>query len=562
MSSKKVYLKQNVMVEPLFNRWYAWPNLIAPATAPMYVAFSHLAIMESFVTSPQIHISATKNPSMRGGPFMDFDLSKIDAVKALIEKTKREQSQSLEFAYAIKNFSELFLAEATGGSLEPLYIKIPDILKGYIELTYDLNTNPSIRVIEGLLYKSPNYSKSSQSVAISLTDKDERPFVFSTPKLENEDEINLNITFDNEGLDEFFKIMYQPQPVEYAEEVLGILPDQRELFRSFFTDEEPEFLPPYNEDNIRIRYFGHACILIESKHVNILCDPVISYRYENGIYRYSYSDLPDKIDYILLTHNHQDHVMLESLKKLRHKTAQIIVPKNNGGGLEDPSLRLILEAIGFRNVREIDELETIAIPGGTILGVPFFGEHGDLSIRSKISYLINVLGRSIMCAADSKNIEPKLYQHINHLYGDIDVLYLGMECDGAPLSWLYGPLLTRPISRKMDQSRRLDGSDCERGIDIVNSLNPKEVYVYAMGQEPWLDYLTSIKYTDESRPIIESNKLVEACRARGIISERLYGHKDTYLKANATNNYGAKYASKNGARPCFGERVAQGGVRS
>jgi hypothetical protein len=49
-----------------------------------------------------------------------------------------------------------------------------------------------------------------------------------------------------------------------------------------------------------------------------------------------------------------------------------------------------------------------------------------------------------------------------------------------------------------------------------------------MGQEPWLTYLTSIVYTDTSRPIIESDKLVEECRRRGITAERLYGYKEIF----------------------------------
>jgi hypothetical protein len=103
-----------------------------------------------------------------------------------------------------------------------------------------------------------------------------------------------------------------------------------------------------------------------------------------------------------------------------------------------------------------------------------------------------------------------------------------MECDGAPLSWLYGPLMTKPLDRKMDQSRRFGGSDYERGIGIVNQFNCKEVYVYAMGQEPWLNYIMSIKYTEESNPIIASNRLVEDCRSRGIVAERLFGKMEIH----------------------------------
>jgi hypothetical protein len=107
-----------------------------------------------------------------------------------------------------------------------------------------------------------------------------------------------------------------------------------------------------------------------------------------------------------------------------------------------------------------------------------------------------------------------------------------MECDGAPLSWLYGPLISKPLARKLDQSRRSNGSDYEKAIQIVSQLNPQHVYVYAMGQEPWLTYLTSIQYTDESRPIIESNKLVNTCRQQGLISERLFGCRDILLDAH------------------------------
>jgi hypothetical protein len=81
----------------------------------------------------------------------------------------------------------------------------------------------------------------------------------------------------------------------------------------------------------------------------------------------------------------------------------------------------------------------------------------------------------------------------------------------------------------MDQSRRLAGSNYERAMAIVNQLNCKEVYVYAMGQEPWLNYVMSIKYTEKSNPIIQSDRLIESCRARGIVAERLFGEKEILL---------------------------------
>jgi L-ascorbate metabolism protein UlaG (beta-lactamase superfamily) len=264
--------------------------------------------------------------------------------------------------------------------------------------------------------------------------------------------------------------------------------------------------------------------------MSMLFDPVLSYTYENDISRYTYLDLPDKIDYVLITHNHQDHVLFETLLQIRHKVKNIVVPRNGGGHLQDPSLRLLLENCGFRNVIEISEMDEIRDSKVRITGLPFFGEHADLDIQSKLAWLVKIGPNTLLFAADSCNIEPRLYEHIHREIGDVDALFLGMECDGAPLSWLYGPLLTQRVERSMDESRRLAGSNCEQGRSIVDLFHCREVYVYAMGQEPWLNYIMSIKYTAESRPIIESDRLIQACQEQGIIAERLFGEKEILLE--------------------------------
>jgi L-ascorbate metabolism protein UlaG (beta-lactamase superfamily) len=535
MTTEKLCFRQDVIVEPLYDQWYAWSYLISPATAAMYIANSHLKKMQSFVSTPQLHVAALKNPALLGGPFIDHDPSRADEIRVLLERTTREYAQMLKFAAAVQELDNVLATEAAGFSLEPLYQKVPEVLKGYVELLYDLNNQPSMRFIEGLLYKSEYYNSAAQSIELSIADGNSRSFVFSTPRLHSEGHLRLNMPFNYEGFDELFKMKYVPQPYDYIKDLLHIRNEDDELFRSFFTEEVPSPRVGFAGNDVRIRYFGHACVLLESKETSILCDPVISYQQDIGRDYYSYTDLPDSIDYALITHNHQDHCMFETLLQLRHKIKHVIVPKNNGGSLPDPSLKFVLQNIGFKNVVDIDELETIEIEGGGITGIPFFGEHGDMNVRSKIAYLINLNSRTVMCVADSNNLEPKLYEHLRRLIEKIDVLFVGMECDGAPLTWLYGPLLTRPVARKIEQSRRFNGSDYEKAIDIVNNLNPQQVYVYAMGQEPWLKYLTSIQYTDESHPIVESNKLVAACQNKGIESERLYCQKEIVLPGQPAN---------------------------
>jgi L-ascorbate metabolism protein UlaG (beta-lactamase superfamily) len=527
----KVYLKRNVMMEPLFNQWYAWSYLIAPATASMYVANLHLKIMESFIAAPQVHVAALKSPANLGGPFINYGPEHVGDIKALRERTIKECAPQLAFAEAVKALDKILAEEAAGLSLEPLYQKVPDALKGYVELVYDLNNNPSVRFIEGLLYRSPYYNPAMQSITLRRAERDERPFVFSTPRLDTAQGLHLRLPFNHPGLDELFKMKETPRPLGHAREALGIAPEDEELFSTFFTDDPPPPPSDFRGEGVRVRYYGHACVLIETAHVSLLCDPVISYETESGIPRYTYIDLPDKIDYVLITHNHQDHCMFETLLQLRHKVKTVLVPKNSGGWLVDPSLKLVLQQIGFPQVREIDEMETIEVEGGSITGLPFLGEHADLNIRTKIAYLVKLEGNTVLCAADSNNIEPRLYAHLQDFISDVDLFFVGMECEGAPLSWLYGPLLTRPLARKIDQSRRFDGSDFAKALDIVERFGARQVYVYAMGQEPWLTYLTSIQYTDESRPIVESNKLVSECHSRRIGAERLYGQKEIFLNS-------------------------------
>lgn len=529
MSSQQLYLRPNVVFEPLVDRWYAWSHLISPATAAMNITHRHLKIMQSFVTAAQVHVAAVSNPKMLGGPFIDHGSDRVPEIQELIVQTRRDRASMIAFAEAVQQLDDLLRTRADGHSLEPLYESVPELLRGYVELVYDLNDHPSFRLIEPLLYHSPFYDETAQSMMLSLISEDERPFVLSTPRLDSDASVHIPLPFESNAIDDLFAMKRTPRPFHWIKERLDLSDGYDALFKSFLTEEPPPPYEAYTGDGVRWRYFGHACILVETKEISILTDPVLSYTFESQIPRYGYEDLPDVIDYVLITHNHQDHIMFETILQLRHRIKCVVVPRCSGGALQDPSLKLLLQRIGFANVIELDEMERISAGGVTITGLPFLGEHADLDIRTKLAYLVRLGRHSLIFAADSCNIEPKLYECVQRLVGDVDVLFLGMECEGAPLSWIYGPLITRRVQRSMDQSRRLSGSNYQKGIDIVRRFNCKQVYVYAMGQEPWLNYVMSKKYAEDSGPIVESNALLADCAAHGIVAERLFGEKEILL---------------------------------
>ncbi|MES1970958.1 MAG: MBL fold metallo-hydrolase [Pseudomonadota bacterium] len=525
---KSVYLRPNVIIEPLVDRWYAWPHLISPATAARNITERHLKIMASYVEAPHFHAAAARNPSMKGGPFMDYGSDRSTEVRALIDVTNRVRAPSIALSHALADLDRLLADRARGGPLAPLYADMPEVLKGFVELHYDRSNHPGFRLVEPLLYRAFGDGPASQSLYLSLG-SGIRPFMMSTPRLAEPNEALLPLPFDHVGVDVLFELFRSPRPLEELGEIAGLGASLLARLSPFVTEQPPARAPAAPGRGSRWRYFGHACVLLEAPGCAILLDPAIKTADDDGEGGFDDTHLPDRIDYVLLTHNHQDHVLLETLLRLRHRIGAIVVPRSGSGALEDPSLRLVLVSLGFRNVMELDEFESIEAEGVSITAAPFLGEHGDLAIRSKAIWHIRISERRLLFAADCKNLSPALFRKVRDAIGTVDTLFLGMECDGAPMSWIYGPLFASPPQREHDQTRRLAGCDFEEAVELVEIFAPGHVYVYAMGMEAWLNYIMATRYTPESNPIVASQKLVDACRDRGLQAERLYGAREVAL---------------------------------
>ena len=532
MTNDHYYLRQNVQMEPLIDHWFAWPHLIPPATWARNVTERHMKIMQAYMTAPEMHAAAVKNPQFMGGPFIDYDGQRVDEIRALYDRIVQSQPYVLELSAAIEQLDSMLRSQARGFSLHAMYQKVPGPLRGFVELVYDRNNNPSFRLFEPLLYKSKHYASSLQTLMLSPIHSDNRPFILSTPRLPDERSLHLQLPFADERVDLLFRMKSDPCRASRIRDLLSDQTYTESLLDSLFTTEAPPRYEPYRGDGVRWRYFGHACILIETRDINILVDPVLSYTYESDISRYTYADLPEIIDYVLITHNHQDHVLFETMLQLRHKVKTIVIPRGGTGSLQDPSLKLILRSTGFQNtIIELSELEKIDLPHGYIQGLPFLGEHGDLDIPTKLGYYLKLGQNRLVFVADSCNIDPMIYERVHEVTGDADVVFVGMECQGAPLSWLYGPLLAQRLERRMDETRRLNGSDFDQAWRLAEEFGVKEVYVYAMGQEPWITHISSMRYSDQSRPIVESDKLLKHCASMSICAERLFGEKEILLSS-------------------------------
>ena len=74
---------------------------------------------------------------------------------------------------------------------------------------------------------------------------------------------------------------------------------------------------------------------------------------------------------------------------------------------------MILQALGFRSVIELDELDSIDLPGGRLTGVPFLSEHADLQVRGKLCHHLAFDGLSVLFAADSCAVDPWIYSRVH-----------------------------------------------------------------------------------------------------------------------------------------------------
>lgn len=131
--------------------------------------------------------------------------------------------------------------------------------------------------------------------------------------------------------------------------------------------------------------------------------------------------------------------------------------------------------------------------------------------------------QKIYAGADSSNLEPKVFDLVAKQTGDLDIMAIGMECVGAPYTWLYGALNTKKLSFEQKESRRLNGSDANTVERMIQSFNPKQVHIYALGMEHWFSYFMGLDYADDSEQIVQSQKLLDICQARNLPARRLCG---------------------------------------
>jgi L-ascorbate metabolism protein UlaG (beta-lactamase superfamily) len=172
--------------------------------------------------------------------------------------------------------------------------------------------------------------------------------------------------------------------------------------------------------SIAVTYLGHASALIELGGLRLLTDPLLRHRVGHLRRRSPAVDpvAHERLDAVLISHAHHDHLDLPSLRKLDRDVPLLVAP----------GVGRLVSRLSFRNVTEMPAGESIEIGPVSIDSAP--ASHGGR--RGLLGERIEAIG--FVLAADRQRA---------YFAGDTD-LFAGMS-ELAPLDvallpvWGWGP---------------------------------------------------------------------------------------------------------------------------
>jgi L-ascorbate metabolism protein UlaG (beta-lactamase superfamily) len=189
----------------------------------------------------------------------------------------------------------------------------------------------------------------------------------------------------------------------------------------------PEFKKSVHEHEVNVTFINHATVFLQFATLNVITDPVFSMRVSPfswlGPKRHrkpgsELKDLP-KIDIVILSHNHYDHLDLTSLQKINEKDHPIfIVPLRN---------KTLLESVGIEKIVELDWGQSYKTENGflvTLVPMQHWSARGvfDRSEALWGGYVLDSSGFKVLFSGDTGYNTH--FKEIRDEFGPMDVSLL------------------------------------------------------------------------------------------------------------------------------------------
>ncbi len=234
------------------------------------------------------------------------------------------------------------------------------------------------------------------------------------------------------------------------------------------------------EKNVLI-WFGHSSYFIQMEGIKILVDPVFSgsaspisatTRSFKGTDVYGVDDIPE-IDYLLLTHDHWDHLDHNTLVRMKPKIKKIITGWGTGAHLEHWgfSKKIIVEKDWDESLQLEEGLDLYTCPARHFSGRSF--------VRNRaiwLSFVLKTPKRKIYLGGDSGY--DSHFKNIGQQHGPFDLAIL--ECGQYNKSWKHIHLMPEELILAAQELQ-------------AKKVLPVHWAKFALAQHDWDEPITRVK---------------------------------------------------------------------
>ncbi len=263
------------------------------------------------------------------------------------------------------------------------------------------------------------------------------------------------------------------------------------MFDFFFRkpkDIKPSQPIPFVKTNLKelpqetdlLLWFGHSSYFLQLNGKRFLIDPVFSESASpiprtnkpfSGSNYYSVEDIPE-IDYLLISHDHYDHLDYKTIKSLKPKVKQVITGSGVGAHFEawgfDPLL-----------IQEMDWNETLKLESGITLSTTsarhFSGRGFKRNNTLWLSFILKTENFNLFLGGDSGY--DTHFKEIGEKFGPFDLAIL--ENGQYNLAWHYIHMLPEEVLKAARDLR-------------AKNLFPVHSSKFALALHPWDDPLKKI----------------------------------------------------------------------
>ncbi len=235
-----------------------------------------------------------------------------------------------------------------------------------------------------------------------------------------------------------------------------------------------------------VTWLGHATAVAELGAARVVFDPLLPWR----------ARAAGRVDAVLITHSHVDHLNRWSLKAI-HRDTHLVVPRGSVDVVKD---------LGFAKVTEVTAGDQLEISGLEIQAVPTRHDNGRWRKGDRpecVGYVVGKDGRRIHHAGDVDFSDHSVFDDIGKQFAiDATLLPIG----GMMPVWYY-----RWRRAALDRGVHID-PDC--ALDIFERLGAKALVPVHWGTE-------NLRLGPPSMP---RRRLAKVAEARGLAGVEVLAH--------------------------------------